>query len=196
MKQLIIILFGAPGVGKGTLAQRLQEAGVAMQISTGDLFRKEISENTAIGQAARKYLDSGQWVPDDVTKSLVESEILKTENMILDGYPRTVKQISDLDEMLVNQGRKISLIVNVTASEEVVIDRIVNRIVCLQCHAIYNKKYSPPQIEGKCDKCGGEVVHRSDDSEEIVKKRFEEHNKKTKPLLDIYKQRGLVVDVN
>ncbi len=193
---MIMILFGAPGVGKGTLAQRLQEARVGTQVSTGDLFRKEIAANTEIGQAARKYIDNGQWVPDDVTRNLVEGQILQNESLILDGYPRTVKQISDLDDMLTKQGRKISLVVNVSADEAVVIDRIINRVVCSECHAIYNLKYAPPKIPGKCDKCGESVVHRSDDSEEIVKKRFEEHNKKTKPLLDIYKQRGLVVEVN
>lgn len=193
---MIIIMFGAPGVGKGTLAQRLQADGVGKQISTGDLFRKEIALGTEVGRVARTYIDAGQWVPDDITRSLVENKVLETENLILDGYPRTVKQISDLDEMLNKQNRKIDLVVNVTANEAVVIDRIVNRVVCSKCHAIYNVKYAPTKTSGKCDKCGGSVVHRSDDSGELVKTRFEQHNAKTKPLLDIYRSRGLVVEVD
>lgn len=193
---MITILFGAPGVGKGTIAQRLQAEGIGRQISTGDLFRKEMALNSAVGKIARTFIDAGQLVPDDITLKIVENEIANGENLLLDGYPRTVKQIQDLDALLSKHGKKIDFVVNVVASGQVVIDRLVNRVVCSQCHAIYNTKYSPPKTSGVCDKCGGTVVHRSDDDENIIKMRYQEYLTKTKPLLDTYKTRGLVAEVN
>ena len=193
---MIIILFGAPGVGKGTIAQQLQAQGLGKQVSTGDLFRKEISLNSEVSKVARKYIDVGQLVPDDITLKIVENEIANGGNLLLDGYPRTVKQVKDLDTLLASQGKKIDVVVNVVASGQVVIDRLVNRVVCVKCHAIYNKKYSPPKTSDVCDKCGEPVIHRSDDDENTIKTRYQEYLTKTKPLLDTYKTRGLVVEVN
>ncbi|MFH1247187.1 MAG: nucleoside monophosphate kinase [Candidatus Micrarchaeota archaeon] len=193
---MLLILFGAPGVGKGTIAQRLQEDGVGRQVSTGDLFRKEISVDSEVGQIAKKYIYVGQLVPDDITRKIVENEIAGNGNILLDGYPRTVKQIQDLNEILASHCMKVNLVVNVVTDENIVIDRIVNRVICANCHAIYNKKYCPPKISGKCDKCNGSVIHRSDDSEEIVKNRFKEYEKKTSPLLEYYRKNSKFIKVD
>ncbi len=191
---MIIILFGAPGVGKGTLAQRLQEAGIGRQVSTGDLFRREIAIGSEIGIEAKTAVEAGKWASDELALKLVLREL--HGNVILDGYPRTVKQVEDLDKLLSEKNQKVDLVINVIADEDVVVDRIVNRNVCSNCHAIYNVKYAPTKIEGKCDKCGGKVEHRSDDNEEVIRSRFEQHNTKTRPLLERYKTLSKVIDID
>ncbi len=193
-QNVIIILLGAPGVGKGTLAQSLQAQGVGRQVSTGDLFRREIAANTKIGKEVKKGIATGKLASDEVTLNLVAREILG--DVILDGYPRTLKQAEDLDSLLAKQGKKINLVINLYADEETIVDRITNRVICSKCHAIYNKKYAPPKTDGTCDKCGGTLVHRSDDDEAVIKKRMLDYNEKTKPLLDRYKERGMVVNVD
>ncbi len=192
---MVVILFGAPGVGKGTLAQKMQLEGIAKQVSTGDLLRNEIAAGTEIGRTVKQIMDAGKLVADEVVLKLVQGEIEK-ENVILDGYPRTLKQVSDLDELLKKNGKKIDAVLNVVADEEIVVDRIVNRLICSNCHAIYNKKYSPPKVAHTCDKCGGKIVHRSDDSQEVTMQRIQEYKEKTRPLLEVYGKRGLVIDIN
>ncbi len=189
-----MILLGVPGAGKGTLAQALQHQGVAQQISTGDLFRKEIMANTELGKTVKEGIAAGKLASDEITLQLVSKAI--TGNVILDGYPRTVKQADDLDALLAVQGKKIDLVVNLFADESTIVDRIVNRVICSKCHAIFNKKYAPPKTEGVCDKCSGQLIHRSDDDESVIKQRIMEYDSKTKPLIARYEKQGIVLGVD
>ncbi len=191
---MVIILFGAPGTGKGTLAQRLQAQGMGKQISTGDLFRKEMDEGSELGKKVKQIIDSGKLVNDKDTIELLSKHLEK--NTILDGYPRTVKQVSDLDCLLGEKNLQLNLVVNLLADESVLIDRIVNRRICSKCRAIYNVKFAPTKKEGICNKCGGVVIQREDDKEQLVRTRFQEYNNKTTPILEIYRKRGLVFDVD
>ena len=167
------------------------------QISTGDIFRKHIKEQTELGKLADSYISKGQLVPDDVTIKLVQSRIQEDDvkpGMILDGFPRTVAQAEALDKMLSEQGKKVDLVVNLTTPKDEIIERIVNRRVCSnqECKAVYNLVMNPPKKEGICDKCGSPLVQRKDDTEETVNERFESYLKNTAPLVEYYENKGIL----
>lgn len=194
---MIIIMLGAPGTGKGTVAGILKDELGIPQISTGDIFRKHIKEQTELGKLADSYISKGQLVPDDVTIKLVQSRIQEDDvkpGMILDGFPRTVAQAESLDKMLSEQGKKVDLVVNLTTPKEEIIERIVNRRVCSnqECKAVYNLVMNPPKKEGICDKCGSPLVQRKDDTEETVNERFESYLKNTAPLVEYYENKGIL----
>ena len=194
---MIIIMFGAPGTGKGTVAGILKDELGIPQISTGDIFRKHIKEQTELGKLADSYISKGQLVPDDVTIKLVQSRIQENDvkpGMILDGFPRTVAQAEALDKMLSEQGKKVDLVVNLTTPKDEIIERIVNRRVCSnqECKAVYNLVMNPPKKEGICDKCGSPLVQRKDDTEETVNERFESYLKNTAPLVEYYENKGIL----
>ena len=162
---MIIIMLGAPGTGKGTVAGLLQEKLGIKQVSTGDIFRKNIKEQTELGKLAEQYISKGQLVPDDVTIKIVEDRLNEADvqnGIILDGFPRTVKQAEALDKILTEKGKKVDKVINLTTPEEEIIERIVNRRVCSnqECKAVYNIVLNPPKVEGICDKCGSELVKR------------------------------------
>ncbi len=192
---MIIIMLGAPGTGKGTVAGILQNKKGYKQISTGDIFRKNIKEQTELGKIADSYISKGNLVPDDITIKLVEN-ILDSENIekgiILDGFPRTIKQAEALDEYLKNKNTKVNLVVNLTTPEKEIIQRIVNRRVCSnqECKTVYNLELNPPKTEGICDKCGSKLIQRDDDNEETVKARFENYIKQTSSLIEYYEKKG------
>ena len=192
---MVIIMLGAPGTGKGTVASILtKELGIP-QVSTGDIFRKHIKEGTELGKLAESYISNGKLVPDDVTIGLVENRLEEAdvkEGIILDGFPRTVKQAEELDKLLENKGKKVDVVVNLTTPEEEIIERIVNRRICSnqECKAVYNLVLNPPKEEGICDKCGSELVQRKDDNIETVKSRLDGYFKQTSPLVDYYEKRG------
>ena len=195
---MIIIMLGAPGTGKGTVAGILQEKLGIKQVSTGDIFRKNIKEQTELGKLAEQYISKGQLVPDDVTIKIVEDRLNESdvqEGIILDGFPRTVKQAEALDKILTEKGKKVDKVINLTTPEEEIIERIVNRRVCSnqECKAVYNIVLNPPKVEGICDKCGSELVKRKDDTEETVKARLKSYFEQTSPLVDcmIYSTMGL-----
>ena len=194
---MIIIMLGAPGTGKGTVAGILQERKGFKQISTGDIFRKHIKEQTALGKIADSYISKGNLVPDDITIELVKS-VLDNENeqngIILDGFPRTIKQAEVLDEYLNSKNSRVDLVVNLTTPEEEIIERIVNRRVCSnqECKAVYNLVLNPPKKPGICDRCGSELVQRKDDNEETVKARFENYIKQTSSLIEYYDKKGVL----
>lgn len=192
---MVIIMLGAPGTGKGTIASILTKNLAIPQVSTGDIFRKHIKEGTELGKLAESYISKGDLVPDDITIGLVESKLEEPEvenGIILDGFPRTVKQAEALDRILSNKGKKVDLVVNLTTPEEEIIERIVNRRVCSnqECKTVYNLILNPPKKEGICDKCGHELIQRKDDNIETVKARFHNYIEETSPLVEYYEKKG------
>ena len=192
---MVIIMLGAPGTGKGTVAGILTQKLGVPQVSTGDIFRKHIKEQTELGKLADKYISKGHLVPDDVTIDLVKSRLQEDDvkdGIILDGFPRTVVQAEALDKMLAEQGRKVDMVVNLTTPKEEIIERITNRRICSnpECKTIYNLILNPPKVEGICDKCGSELVQRKDDNRETVEARFENYLEVTSPLVEYYTKKG------
>lgn len=195
---MIIIMLGAPGTGKGTVAGALQERLEIKHVSTGDIFRKNIKEGTELGRLAEKYIIQGQLVPDEVTVKVVEERINEPDvenGIILDGFPRTVKQAEELDKILAKKGKKVDKVINLTTPDEEIIERIVNRRVCSnqECKAVYNLILNPPKNAGICDKCGAELIKRKDDTEEIVKARLETYFEQTSPLVEYYEKQNIVL---
>lgn len=194
---MYLIMLGAQGTGKGTVAGILSKNTGWPQISTGDIFRANISEKTELGIKANEYIAKGQLVPDEITVPMVidrlEQEDCK-EGAILDGFPRTVEQAEKLDEILAGKGKKVDLVLNLTTPREEIIERILNRRVCPKCKATYNLKLHPSKVEGICDVCGAQLVQREDDkSEEAVNLRLETYEKKTSPLIDFYTEKGVLI---
>lgn len=194
---MVLIMLGAPGTGKGTVASNLSEKLGIPQVSTGDIFRKAIAEKTEVGVEAEKYISKGMLVPDDVTIKIIEERFKDADvqnGIILDGFPRTIAQAEALDEMLKNMGKSIRLAINLETPESEIIDRIVSRRICSNqdCKAVYNTKLNPPKQEGLCDKCGSELIQRKDDNEETVKSRLDAYYKQSAPIVDYYKERGVL----
>ena len=192
---MVIIMLGAPGTGKGTIAGILKESLGIPQVSTGDIFRKHIQEKTELGKLAESYISKGELVPDNVTIGLVENRLEDDDvqaGIILDGFPRTVKQAEELDKLLEKKGKKVDLVINLTTPEEEIIERIVNRRICSNpdCKTVYNLVLNPPKQEGICDKCGAELIQRKDDNEETVKARFNSYIEQTSPLVEYYEKKG------
>lgn len=192
---MIIIMLGAPGTGKGTVAGILQERMNIKQISTGDIFRQNIQEGTELGKIADSYISKGQLVPDDITINIVKDRLEKDDvknGAILDGFPRTVAQAEALDKILSENSKKVDLVVNLTTPEEEIIERIVNRRICSNpdCKTIYNLQLNPPKEEGICDKCGSKLIQRKDDTAETVKLRIDTYMNQTSPLIEYYKKQG------
>ena len=195
---MVIIMLGAPGTGKGTVAGILSKDLGIPQVSTGDIFRKNIKEGTELGKLADEYISKGQLVPDEVTIGIVESKLDEEEvkkGIILDGFPRTVRQAEELDKMLAERNRKVDMVINLTTPEEEIIDRVSKRRVCSnqECKAVYNIELTPPKQEGICDKCGAELIQRKDDKVETVKSRLESYFVQTRPLVDYYTEQGNLV---
>ena len=194
---MIIIMLGAPGTGKGTVAGLLQEKLGIKQVSTGDIFRKNIKEQTELGKLAEQYISKGQLVPDDVTIKIVEDRLNEADvqnGIILDGFPRTLEQAKALDKILEEKNKKIDMVLNLVTPEEEIIERIVNRRICSnpECKTIYNVVMNPPKEEGICDKCGSELLQRKDDNEETVKARIKSYVEQTSPLVDYYEKKGIL----
>ena len=192
---MVIIMLGAPGTGKGTIAGILTKNLMIPQVSTGDIFRKHIKEGKELGKLAESYISKGNLVPDDVTIELVKNRLEEKDvedGIILDGFPRTVKQAEELDLILDKKGKKVDLVINLTTPEEEIIERIVNRRVCSnqECKAVYNLILNPPKQEGICDKCGSKLIQRKDDNEETVKARFNSYIEQTSPLVKYYEEKG------
>jgi adenylate kinase len=191
MVLLRIILLGPPGAGKGTQAKFISEEYSIPHISTGDIFRKNISEKTPLGVEAKKYLDNGQLVPDEVTINIVKDRLGKDdckEGFLLDGFPRTVNQAEALDLFLNNKGQKIDTALLIDVPKELILERMTGRRVCPSCGASYHVKFNPTKVEGKCDVCHNDVIQRKDDTESTVKDRLDVYDKQTQPLIGYYKK--------
>jgi adenylate kinase len=194
-----LILLGAPGSGKGTLAADLKSIYAIPHISTGDIFRKNISEKTELGIKAENYINNGQLVPDEITIEMVADRLSQLDcqqGFLLDGFPRTIPQADALAAILNDKGIKLTGVINVTISDELVLKRLTSRRVCSKCGASYNLISLPPEVDGICDKCGGQVIQRDDDHEETIKKRLETYHNQTKPLVDYYRNQNLIFDIS
>ncbi|AJC72988.1 adenylate kinase [Pseudothermotoga hypogea DSM 11164 = NBRC 106472] len=194
-----IVLLGAPGAGKGTLAKDLVGLFNVPHISTGDMFREAVASGSELGKQVQHILSSGALVPDEIVNKLVRERISRPDckdGFILDGYPRTVQQASALDEMLKETGQKLDAVLYLRVSEDVVVKRLTNRRVCPKCGRIYNLLSMPPKNDELCDDCGIRLVQRDDDKEEVVRNRFKVYNEMTAPLIDYYKKKGTLVEVD
>ncbi len=195
---MVILMLGAQGTGKGTIAGLISEKMKWPQISTGDIFRKNISEKTELGIEANKYIAKGDLVPDEITVPMVTNRLKQEDaqaGAILDGFPRTIEQAKKLDEILEERGKKVDLVVNLSTPKEELIERMLTRRVCSnqECKATYNTKLHPPKIEGICDKCGSKLKQREDDSnQEAIKRRLEIYEQQTSPLVEYYKSKGVL----
>ena len=191
-------MLGAQGTGKGTVAGLISEQTGLPQISTGDIFRKNISQKTPLGVEADKYISKGNLVPDDITVPMVEDRLTWDDaknGVILDGFPRTIEQAEKLDKILAKKGEKIDLVINLVTPKEELIDRMLTRRVCTNpdCKTTYNIKLHPPVKEGICDKCGSPLKQREDDSDpEAINRRLEIYEEKTSPLVEYYKNKGVL----
>lgn len=194
-----LVLLGPPGAGKGTQAENIVKKYGVVHISTGDIFRKNLKENTPLGLKAKEYMDKGLLVPDDVTVAMVAERLSENDckkGYMLDGFPRTILQAEALDGILKAKNEKLDCALVIEADYSALTERIVGRRICKNCAATYHVAYNPPKREGFCDKCGGELYQRNDDKEETVVKRLEEYDEKTAPLIKYYDNKGIVRKVN
>ena len=196
---MIIVLLGPPGVGKGTQARFLAERFGVEPVATGDMIRAEVTGNTQLGQEARSYIDSGNLVPDDVILRMVGKRMKKedTGGFLLDGFPRTLAQAEGLERMLAENGQRLVGVVSLAVPEETVVERLSSRRVCPVCSRVYNLASQPPRTPGRCDDhIGAELILRTDDAPETVRHRFSVYNAQTRPLVDWYRSRGLLFEVD
>ena len=191
-----IVMLGAPGAGKGTQAKMISEKYGIPHISTGDIFRANIKENTELGQKAKTYMDKGLLVPDELVVDLVVDRLAQDEGYVLDGFPRTIPQAEALTEALAKIGEKMDYAINVEVPDENIIDRMSGRRACVACGGTYHIKYNPTKKEGICDACGGELILRDDDKPETVKQRLEVYHTQTQPLIDYYTKEGILKEVD
>ncbi len=195
-----IVLVGPPGAGKGTQAAYLAKNLAIPHISTGDLFRANISQGTPLGQKAQEYMRAGQLVPDEVTIGMAKDRMQQSDaahGFLLDGFPRNLAQAEALDEILKSDGLKLDAVLDLEVPEDEVVKRIAGRRMCRKDSShIFHVIYNPPAAEGVCDTCGGELYQREDDSEDPVRKRLEVYHSETEPIIDYYKAQGLVVTIS
>lgn len=194
-----IVLLGPPGSGKGTLAADLVQLYDLEHVSTGDIFRWNIKEETPLGRDASRYIKSGKLVPDDVTIAMVADRLDQPQTgtgFLFDGFPRTVDQAKALDVMLEKRAAPLAAVLNLVVSEETIIRRLSNRRLCSICGRSYNLVSIPPQVKNICDDCGGTLVQRDDDKPETIRVRLETYRNQTKPLIDFYQSAGILVDID
>lgn len=193
-----LILLGAPGAGKGTVAKLLTQLDGSVQISTGDILRAAVAAGTELGKKAEAAMKAGDLVSDDLIMGIM-AERLKQDDCkkgyLLDGFPRTIPQAEALKKMLADMGEKLDCVVNIDVPRDVILDRLTTRRTCTKCNAIYNVKSNPPKVAGVCDKCGGPVVQRDDETEEAISNRLDVYNQKTAPLAGFYEKEGMLMTV-
>ncbi len=194
-----IIMLGAPGAGKGTQAKQIADKYSIPHISTGDIFRANIKNGTELGKKAKQYMDQGALVPDELTCDLVMDRIQQDDcknGFVLDGFPRTIPQAEALDAALGKINEKMDYAIDVDVPDENIVNRMSGRRACLNCGATYHLISIPPKVEGICDRCGSEIVLREDDKPETVQKRLKVYHERTQPLIDYYKNQGILKSVD
>jgi len=194
-----IILLGAPGAGKGTQAVMLADKLKLVQVASGDLFRQALAQETELGKKAKVFMEKGQLVPDEITIQMVLERLVAPDcknGAILDGFPRNTQQAKALDKALAQQSKAIDRVAYIKVSEGELLKRLSGRWICRKCQAPYHEVDSPPEVKGKCDRCGGELYQRADDNVETVKKRLEVFFAETSPLIDYYEQAGKLLEIN
>lgn len=194
-----IIMLGAPGAGKGTQAKKIAEKYSIPHISTGDIFRANIKNNTELGQKAKTYMDQGLLVPDELVVDLVVDRLKKDDcenGCVLDGFPRTIPQAEALDEALAKEGQSVDFAINVEVPDENIVKRMSGRRACVNCGATYHIAYAPTKVPNICDTCQGELILRDDDKPETVQKRLNVYHEQTQPLIDYYTDKKVLVEVD
>ena len=194
-----IIMLGAPGAGKGTQAKKIAAKYAIPHISTGDIFRANIKNNTELGQKAKTYMDKGELVPDELVVDLIMDRFKEADcanGYVLDGFPRPIPQAEALDKALSANGESVDYAVNVEVPDENIINRMSGRRACVGCGATYHIVYNPTKVEGKCDACGADLILRDDDKPETVEKRLNVYHEQTQPLIDYYKAKGILKEVD
>jgi adenylate kinase len=195
---LYIVLLGGPGAGKGTQAEMLERVLGIPQVSTGDLFREHLRNETELGRLARTYMDRGELVPDEVTVDMVRERFARPDcagGALLDGFPRTIPQAEGLDALLADKGEGLAAVPYIKVGSEVLLQRLAGRWTCRQCGAMYHAIFSPSQKDGACDKCGGELYQREDDTPETQRHRIDVYFAQTAPLIEWYRDRGLLIEI-
>lgn len=197
---LNLMLMGLPGAGKGTQAEKIVDEYKIPHISTGDIFRAAMKNGTPMGLEAKKFIDKGELVPDEVTNGIVKERLAKddvNDGYMLDGFPRNMAQAEALDEFGKELGKSLNCVINIHVDPESLMERLTGRYICRDCGATYHKVFNPTKVEGTCDRCGGnEFFQREDDKPETVKNRLDVNIKMNTPLLDFYKKQGLLHEVN
>jgi adenylate kinase len=196
---LYILLLGAPGAGKGTQAAFLTEKLGIPHVASGDLFRAAIANQTELGKVAKSYMDRGELVPDDVTIAMVMERLSQPDcagGALLDGFPRTIEQAKALEKALAERGSRLALVLYIRASETTLLERLGGRWTCRQCGAVYHERFNPPKQPGICDICGGELYQRPDDQPETQRRRIRVYLEQTAPLIEYFKERGLLVEID
>lgn len=196
-----IVLLGAPGAGKGTVAKSLTEFDGSVQISTGDILRNAVKAGSELGKKAKGYMERGELVPDDLIMDIMEVRMKEPDcqkGFLLDGFPRTIPQAEALKKLLEKIGIKLDAAINLDVPTDVILDRLTTRRTCSNpdCQEIYNIKSKPPKADGTCFKCGSPAVQRADETEEAIKQRLATYNEKTAPLIDFYKKEGLLKTIS
>ncbi len=194
-----LILLGAPGVGKGTQAKKIVEKFNIPQISTGDILRKEVREETELGKKAKAIMERGELVPDDIILNMMEKRLNEPDcqkGFILDGFPRTIPQAEGLDKILQNKENVKLKVIEIFVPEEEIVRRLTSRRICSVCGRDYNLILTPPPANGKCESCGGEIIQRYDDKEETIRNRLKVYNQQTEPLIHYYSKKGNLYRVN
>lgn len=195
-----LYLLGLPGAGKGTQASRIQEALDIPHISTGDMFRAAMKNETPLGKKAKSFMDAGDLVPDEVTNGIVAERLDQddtTDGFLLDGFPRTIPQAEVLEQILSDQNRQLDAAIYIKVDKSILMERLTGRFICSNCGETYHKLYNPPQEDGVCDVCGGTEFHqRDDDKPETVKKRIEVNEEQTNALVDFYQEKGILRIIN
>lgn len=190
---------GLPGAGKGTQAEQIVEKYNIPHISTGDMFRAAMKNNTELGKKAKSFMDNGDLVPDEVTNGIVRERLAEDDaknGFLLDGFPRTVEQAEELENILNDLGTELDAVINIEVDKDVLMKRLTGRWICRTCGKTYHEIYNPPKVPGKCDLDGGELYQRDDDKKETVEKRLNINMKQTKPLLDFYSEKGKLHNIN
>ena len=196
---LNMLIMGPAGAGKGTMSELIEKKYNVAHISTGDMFRSEIKNNTELGQKATEYIKQGLLVPDEVTIAMVLKRMSQPDcdgGYLLDGFPRSLVQAYVFDTKVIETPKEVNIVINLTVDKEALFDRIENRRICRQCGAVYNMHTLPPKVEGVCDNCGGELYQRADDNRESLERRMQSYEEETFPVLTHYRRLNLVHDVN